>query len=263
MVQNSDQPSDLNRSETTLLNFNHPEMAALIEQRGWREQSEYERIGSIYDFVRNEIAFGYNQSDDIPASKVLKDRYGQCNTKATLLMALFRGADIPCRLHGFTIHKSLQRGVVPEFFYGIAPHDILHSWVEIYYDNRWINLEGFILDKVYLGRLQDVYGAKGSLCGFGAGSDNISAPQVDWQGKDTYIQKTGINNDLGLYNSPDLFYAKYQQNMSFIKKKIYQHMIRHIMNRRVDRIRRGWFPTVPESNKPKAPNASHTVGDPS
>ncbi|MDP2808518.1 MAG: hypothetical protein Q8O34_00025 [Rhodocyclaceae bacterium] len=33
--------------------------------------SEFERIGAIYRFVRDEIAFGYNQRDDLPASRIL------------------------------------------------------------------------------------------------------------------------------------------------------------------------------------------------
>ncbi len=45
------------------------------------DHSEYDRIGAAYDFVRNEILFGYNRTDAIPATEVLADGYGQCNTK--------------------------------------------------------------------------------------------------------------------------------------------------------------------------------------
>ena len=34
--------------------------------------------------------------------------------------------------------------------YALAPKRILHGWVEIRFDDRWANLEGFILDKAYL-----------------------------------------------------------------------------------------------------------------
>ena len=71
---------------TKLLNFDAAPLAHLIENRSWRGLSEYDQIGAAYDFVRNEIAFGYNRADDIPASEVLSDGYGQCNTKGTLLM---------------------------------------------------------------------------------------------------------------------------------------------------------------------------------
>ncbi len=99
---------------TRLLDFGHADIAALLAAQGWRnlgpnERGLYERIGAAYDFVRDEIAFGYNLRDDLPASQVLADGIGQCNTKTTLLMALLRTPGVPCRFHGFTIHKALQR----------------------------------------------------------------------------------------------------------------------------------------------------------
>lgn len=106
---------------TRLLDFEAAPIADLVAGRGWQAFGEHDRIGAAYDFVRNEIAFGYNRADDIPASEVLSDGYGQCNTKGTLLMALLRCLGIRCRLHGFTIHKALQRGVVPEWVYPLAP----------------------------------------------------------------------------------------------------------------------------------------------
>ncbi len=70
-------------AETNILDYRHPRLVKLIEARQWENLPEYDRIGAVYDFVQNEIAFGYNVMDDIPASRVLRDGYGQCNTKVT------------------------------------------------------------------------------------------------------------------------------------------------------------------------------------
>ncbi len=75
---------------TALLDIDDPRLRALGDQRGWSELHKDARIGAVYDFVRDEIPFGYNTSDDLAASAVLADGYGQCNTKTTLLMALLR-----------------------------------------------------------------------------------------------------------------------------------------------------------------------------
>ncbi|MEE9438693.1 MAG: transglutaminase domain-containing protein, partial [Saprospiraceae bacterium] len=91
-----------------------------------------------------EIRFGYNKSDNIPASKVLSDGYGQCNTKSTLLMALLRAVGIPNRIHGFTIDKALQKGAITGIWYKLAPKNILHSWVEVLINDKWYFLEGVI-----------------------------------------------------------------------------------------------------------------------
>jgi hypothetical protein len=224
---------------TRLLDFNARPITTLIEGRRWRDLPERERIGAVYDFVRNEIEFGYNRADDIPASEVLSDGFGQCNTKGTLLMALLRRVGIRCRIHGFTIHKGLQRGVVPELVYPIAPQEILHSWVEVELNGTWINLEGFILDGAFLTVLQSSFAGTVSLCGYGAGTDCLSAPPVDWTGTDTYIQKTGIVQDFGVFDTPDAFYAQHGQAFGRLRGWLYRNLIRHWMNARVRAFRSG------------------------
>lgn len=103
--------------ETKMLDYSNPNIQQLIENRKWLELKEFDRLKSIYNFVRDEILFGYNIDDNIPASKVLKDGFGQCNTKGTLLMALLRACNIPCRVHGFTIDKKLQKGAMTGIVY--------------------------------------------------------------------------------------------------------------------------------------------------
>ena len=230
---------------TRLLEFESPAIAALLEAQGWKALPPDARIGAIYDFVRNEIAFGYNRADDIPASQVLADGFGQCNTKGTLLMALLRRADIRCRLHGFTIHKALQRGVVPELVYPVAPAEILHSWVEVEIGGAWIDLEGFILDAPYLAALQRGFSGSDSLCGYGAGTECLSSPAVEWAGASTYIQKTGIARDLGTFETPDEFYSVHQQEFGQLRDWLYRHIVRHWMNARVRRIRDARLPLKP------------------
>ncbi|MBU3899245.1 MAG: transglutaminase-like domain-containing protein [Gammaproteobacteria bacterium] len=223
---------------TALLNFNSPKIQELILERGWQALSEFERIGAIYDFVRNEIKFGYNESDNIPASQVLADGIGQCNTKGILLMALLRANQIACRFHGFTIYKSLQKGAITGWAYVLAPRSIIHSWVEIWHKDRWINLEGFILDEDYLSALQRRNPSAQRFVGFGAAVTNLSDPRVQWNGSDTYIQKEGINADFGIFNSPDDFYRKHGTNLSGLKKWMFETVVRAQMNRNVERIRK-------------------------
>lgn len=80
---------------TPMLNYDAPAIQALIHTRNWDSLDEYHKIEAAYDFVQNEVLFGYNRSDLLTAEDVLQDGYGQCNTKATLLMALLRGAGHP------------------------------------------------------------------------------------------------------------------------------------------------------------------------
>lgn len=224
--------------ETALLNYSDPLIQKLISTNGWTAFIQKEQILGIYNYVRDSVLFGYNRADDIPASEVLKDGYGQCNTKGILLMALLRAVGVPCRMHGFTIDKRLQKGAMKGWYYRLSPQEIVHSWVEIYYEGKWLNLEGFILDIPYLTQLQQKFRDwKGSFCGYGVATDDFQNPAIYWDENDTYVQKEGIVRDLGLFDSPDAFFVRHKQSLSGIKKIMYRQVVRHLMNRNISRIR--------------------------
>ena len=220
--------------ETRMLDYSNPRIQALIEKRGWNHLDEFERLKSIYDFVRDEILFGYNVNDRIPASKVLAEGYGQCNTKGTLFMALLRGCGLPCRVHGFTIDKRLQKGAMTGFVYKRAPQNVFHSWVEVFFENRWYELEAFILDKAYLHKLQKLNpSCSGAFCGYGVAVKDFRNPVIEFDRNNTYIQSEGINQDFGVYDCPDELLKEHHQELSAIKAFVYRNLGRHLMNRNV------------------------------
>jgi transglutaminase-like putative cysteine protease len=223
---------------TPILDFGAPTLNDLIQARAWRALPVYDRIGAVYRFVRDEIPFGYNASDDLPASRVLADGYGQCNTKTNLLMALLRGVGVPCRFHGATIHKALQKGVVTGFAYAVAPRSILHGYAEVLYDGVWRSLEGVILDANYLSALRVRFPSRsGAFLGYGVGTTSLCAPNNEWRGQDTDVQQTGISADYGVFDSPDAFYAKHGTNLSGLRAWMFRVWVRAVLNRRVQAIR--------------------------
>lgn len=224
--------------ETPMLDFSAPNIQKLISERRWKGADTYHRIQQIYNFVRDEILFGYNADDSIPASRVLAEGYGQCNTKGTLFMALLRGADIPCRVHGFTINKKLQKGAMTGIVYKKAPENILHSWVEVYLDGVWYELEAFILDKKYLSQIQSINSdCRGTFYGYGVAVKDLRNPVIDFNRNNTYIQSEGINNDFGIYDCPDDLLQEHHQEMSFFKAFLYRNLGRHLMNNNIKKIR--------------------------
>ncbi|WP_425355348.1 transglutaminase-like domain-containing protein [Pseudoramibacter faecis] len=224
--------------ETRMLDFSNPTIQKLVQDKKWKEMSEFDRIKAIYNYVRDEILFGYNVDDAIPASRVLRDGYGQCNTKGTLFMALLRACDIPCRVHGFTIDKKLQKGAMTGFVYKKAPQNVFHSWVEVFFEEKWYELEAFILDKDYLNKLQSINkDCNGAFCGYGVAVSDFKNPVIDFNRNNTYIQSEGINQDFGVYDCPDDLLKDHHQELSPIKKFAYRHYGRHMMNRNVRKIR--------------------------
>ena len=226
--------------ETKILDYSNDSIQKLVQEREWNQLDMISRIKAIYNFVRDEIKFGYNLSDNIPASAVLKDGYGQCNTKATLLMTLLRATEIPNRIHGFTIDKALQKGAITGIWYKLSPKNILHSWVEILVDEQWYFLEGVILDKIYLAKLQEKNSdCKTTFCGYGAYTDNFKNPPIDWNLNNTFIQDKGINQDFGLFDTPDEFYEQHQQKLNVFERFVFKNIVRHKMNKNVAKIRNG------------------------
>ena len=202
----------------------------------------YSHRGELMQFIPKEV----NLLPEIPAyaqierpmKDVLKDGYGQCNTKGTLFMALLRAVGIPCRVHGFTIDKRLQKGAMTGIVYWNAPRNIFHSWVEVLNDGKWYELEGFILDAQYLTKLQKLHSdCTGAFCGYGVAVADFQHPSINWNGNNTYIQSEGINQDFGIYSSPDELLKEHRQEMSAIKAFLYRNLGRHLMNRNVKSIR--------------------------
>lgn len=221
-----------------MLNYSDERIQRLIKDRKWKNADEFKCLKAIYNFVRDEILFGYNVDDSIPASQVLSDGYGQCNTKGTLFMALLRACGIPCRVHGFTIDKKLQKGAMTGFVYKSAPKNVFHSWVEVYFEEQWYELEAFILDKAYLTKLQEKNSdCIGAFCGYGVAVKDFKHPVIDFDRNNTYIQSKGINQDFGVYDSPDRLLKEHHQEISGVKAFLYRNLGRHLMNRNVRRIR--------------------------
>ena len=222
---------------TELLDFNNLTIQELINKRNWCQLAEEEKIAAVYNFVRNEIKFGYNSGDDIPASEVLRDGYGQCNTKSILLMALLRGVGIPCRIHGFFIDKKMQKGALTGVTYLFAPEKIVHAWTEVYYNNQWVALEGVIIDDQYLKQvLNKLNRFNNGYIGYGISVEDKEKISLCWKGKSTYIQSFSIIEDLGLFNSPDDFFIKYNNTNNRVKRILF-NILRKRINKKLDLIR--------------------------
>lgn len=120
------------------------------------------------------------------------------------------------------------------FVYKNAPQNVFHSWVEVYFEDKWYELEAFILDRAYLNKLQEIKkDCTGAFCGYDVAVKDFKKPTIDFDRNNTYIQSEGINQDFGVYDSPDDLLKEHHQEMSVIKAFLYKNFGRHLMNRNV------------------------------
>ena len=223
--------------KTRMLNYDCESIRTLVSERNWNQLDDYHKIGAIYDFVRNEILFGYNRSDLLTAEEVLSDGYGQCNTKATLLMALLRAVGIPCRLHGSEVDKHFQEGVTGGIIAVLAPDTIVHTWAEVFYDGRWIALEGVITDEAYIMAIKKNNNVSGPYAHFAVSVPDLNTLDLEWKGRAIFVQNESVELDFGAYDDPDTFFEKHHQTWSKVKDLAYVYYGRKKMNRTVRKLR--------------------------
>ena len=232
---------------THILDYESSSIQDVISRLRGADGSKAQRIAA-YFFVRDRIRFGYNNDrDSIPASQVLRDGIGHCNTKSTLLGALLRGLGVPCRFHFFSIDKKVQQGIFPRHIYDHHIKDgILHAWVEAFTGERWATLEGVILDQKYLDSGRRLFPEAKKFEGWGISCPDLSSVNTDWDGEcNTFIQKDSIVKDLGIFHTPDDYYDKHGNNLSNmnpVKRFTYRYLMSKVLTRRAERFRQGQLP---------------------
>ena len=98
-----------NLKETVMLDFSSANVKSLVKQRGWNHLDEKEKVVEIYNFVKDEILFGYNVSDNIPASKVLQDATDSATPRARCLWHFCALATSSVAYIAFTSIKFCKR----------------------------------------------------------------------------------------------------------------------------------------------------------
>lgn len=141
-------------AETKMLDFSSKIIQELILKKRIA-LDEFNRIKEVYNYVRDDILIGYNIGGSIPTSRVLSDGYGQCKQCGT--KGCFSWPCFAPLVHGFTINKELQKGAMTGFIYANAPQNVLHSWVEAYYEDLWYELKTSTLDMRHLSELQSLH----------------------------------------------------------------------------------------------------------
>ena len=224
-----------------LLDYESEAIVALVEQRGWKHiNSISERIEAIYTMVRDEISYGYTAHFQIPGSEVLRQGMGNCLTKTTLLMTLLRAAGIPCRMEAAMVGRILHRGLLKGIVIHLSPKTLFHSWVSVYYQNKWVELGGHIVDRPYLAKLQARYpDYMGSFYGYGIATLNFRNPPIKWEGEETSIQGKAIRGELGSFPDPDSFFAAHPEAERRTRTSRYKLVLRPRLNKNIRRVRAG------------------------
>ena len=224
--------------ETMLSDNDHPLIQTKAKELAANKMSRLDNIESFFCFVRDEIQLGFPpQWDDVKASETLQYRKGYCNTKATLLLALCKAADIPARIHTGLIDIEIMRGIFPSFAFPFLPRSGGHSWMEIEIADEWKPIDSYINDKpFYEGALKKLR-ESGKTTGFSISHAKGESSCEFNSGENGYVHMAAVLEDHGTWDD----YSEYMSSDKYSSMNRMQLMayplIASISNRKTERLR--------------------------
>jgi hypothetical protein len=231
MMENRDKLSD----------FDHPEIKKTVQGLITGMKSSREKVESIFNFVRDEIQYGFPPVlDAVKASETLKYKIGNCTTKATLFHALCQAAEIPSRIHVGWIKLEIMRGIFPSFAYKFLPEAGTHSWMEVELDGQWRPIDSYINDKILyekaLKKLQD----SNWLNGFSISLENGPSSCEFNFGEEGFVHMGAVVEDHGTWEDVvDYMSSEKHVPMDAIQSMTYSLVLRPIANKNLRQISNG------------------------
>ena len=198
------------------------------------EKTDRDKLRRIFAYVRDDIVFAFPEEGDLlKASETIQKGFGQCNTKATLFLALCKAAGIPARIHYSLISREIQKGFFTGIAYWVMPKEISHSWIEVDIDGKWRRIDTFINDlplfNAAIARLKE----RGWPTGYSValGKDKPSAElNLD---KEAFQQMAAVTSDHGVWDEPAEYFSsdRYKNRPNAFKLWLYRHRIGGINDR--------------------------------
>lgn len=228
-------------SPIQLADHEHPLVVETAARLTKGEPTVRAKLHSLFLYVRDEIRFGFPTGGDfVKASETIRRGVGQCNTKATLLLALCRAAGIPARIHFSLIRKEIQKGFFTGIAYWLMPSKISHSWIEVEIDGRWRRIDTFINDLPLFEAARAELKRRCWTTGFSVALKNGEASADLNLDKEAFSQMAAVTDDHGTWNDPADYFAsrRYRNRPGPFRMWLYRRMIGGI-NARVETLRNG------------------------
>jgi hypothetical protein len=222
-----------------LSDSDNPTVKNLALRLANRKATPIEKLESIFNYVRDEIKFGFPPVwDNVPASETVYHGLGYCNTKAILFVALCRAVDIPARLHFGLIDIQIMHGIMPSIAFPFMPKLGGHSWAEVQLDAEWKPIDSYINDQLLYDRAVRRLKRSGLPFGYSVSFiDGKSSCEFNF-GEKGFVHMGAVREDHGSWEDASDYYAsdKYVRMTSF--QKLALPMVINMSNRNIVRLRR-------------------------
>ena len=222
-----------------LSDYKNPIVKNKAEELIRNSESLEDKISAIFYYVRDDIKFAFPKEGDlVQASQTIKYGYGQCNTKATLFLALCKALGIHARIHFSLIEKDIQRGLFSGIAFWLMPKEISHSWIEIEMNGEWLKIDAFINDAAFYKAGKKELKKNNWDVGYSiACSKNDSSIELDFE-NEKFVQMDAVTEDHGIYDEPMDYFnsSRYKNRPNAFKLFMYKLLIGGI-NEKVEELR--------------------------
>ena len=212
----------------------HPLVKDTAKRLTQAETTLRRKLEQLFHYVRDDIRFAFPENGDfVKASDTIQLGYGQCNTKATLLLALCKAVGIPARIHFSLITKDIQRGFFTGIAYWLMPREISHSWIEVEIDGTWRRIDTFINDlPLFIAAKAEVKRRDWSVGYSVALKDGEASADFDLD-HEVFQQMAAVTKDHGVWDEPSDYFlsSRYKNRPGAFKLWLYRQMIGGINNR--------------------------------
>lgn len=161
--------------ETPYLDLSDPQIGRHAETARAGGRGDRDTALALFALVRDEVRFGFTRGFwDVPASEVLRQGRGYCNTKSTLFVALLRRAGIPARQVFVDIDAAVLRGILDP-----GTPFVDHSYTQVFLEGAWRATDAYIVDRPLFERSVEKVRGEGRLLGYAV----HAAGTCDWDGR--------------------------------------------------------------------------------
>lgn len=216
----------------------NPSIQQKAQQLTAGQVTQMDKFERIFLFVRDEILFGFPPKwDAVKASETLVYKKGYCNTKASLMVALCRAANIPARIHTGLIDITIMRGIFPAFVFLFLPAAGGHSWVEVKMEDGWQPIDSHINDKAFYTHALKKLEESGKPTAYSIShTKGTSSCEFNF-GEKGFVQMGAVVEDQGVWDD----FSDYMSSEKYIGMNSLQALlfptIARMSNRRIKRIR--------------------------
>ncbi len=117
-------------------------------------KTEREKAIALHDYVCEKIKFGFTKHhDEAKPDYTLNCGIGHCNPKSELMVAFFREAGLEAFQHFVALPIDITFGISPPFIdrlMRLSTPTISHSYTEVKVEEKWYNIDSYILDTPFL-----------------------------------------------------------------------------------------------------------------